>query len=241
MVTDEQVIGLRALLKYGAPLRDAANVTEMNESTARRYARLFALPSESRKAHGWNTRPDPFAEIWCELAKELCANPTIPVTVLFNRLMDTFPDRFLPNQLRTLQRRVVRWKQEQCRQESNGEDACPRLKTHGGNVTSFDWMRSVLQNERSVDEPGGKLRAFPDLPRLLEYMRAGCLKDRNKALTIVALQHDVRKRAIAKFWVCQKRPFPVTRNLTLFMACPSCLRRQRMSRRRLTNHAMWTR
>jgi transposase len=188
MVTDEQVIGLRALLKYGAPLWDAARVTEMNESTAWKYARLSALPSEIRKPHTWRTRPDPFAEMCCELAKRVRAEPSFPATQLLERLMVEFPDRFLPNQVRTLQRRAVCWKQEQCHGERRG-----------GTITSLDGVLAVLQNTRAVDELQGTLRPFPDLPHLLEYLGAGYSKDRNKALTIVALQHGFPKTTVAKF------------------------------------------
>jgi len=39
----------------------------MDEKTARKYMRLDRLPSEIKEEHTWQTRKDPFEEVWEDL------------------------------------------------------------------------------------------------------------------------------------------------------------------------------
>src|SRR5262249_19968484 len=64
MVTDKQVRKLWQLLTAGKGLAVAAVRTDMDEKTAHKFRRLQKLPSELAKPHNWQTRLDPFAEVW---------------------------------------------------------------------------------------------------------------------------------------------------------------------------------
>ncbi len=110
MVTNRQVRKLMTLLNQEATLSTAAAKAGMDERTARKYRRLGKLPSEVRRLHDWRTRPDPFAEVWDEVRAKLEATPGLQAQTLFADLQRRQPGRFQDGQLRTLQRRVKRWR-----------------------------------------------------------------------------------------------------------------------------------
>jgi len=58
----------------------------------------------------WRTRADPFAEVWGVVQERLAADPTRTAKGLFWELQAEHPGRFSDIQLRTLQRRVQRWR-----------------------------------------------------------------------------------------------------------------------------------
>ncbi len=62
------------------------------------------------KRHDWRTRPDPFEGVWAEVLGWLQAEPDATAKALFHRLQEKYPRRYLPGQLRTLQRRVKDWR-----------------------------------------------------------------------------------------------------------------------------------
>ena len=110
MVTDQQVRRLRRLDLRGVPQGLAAAKAGLDEKTARKYRRLGRLPSEVRMEHDWQTRPDPFAEVWPELEQLLAVNPGLQAKTLLGHLQRQYPGRFSDGQVRTLQRRVKRWR-----------------------------------------------------------------------------------------------------------------------------------
>ena len=110
MVTNRQVRKLMTLLHQEATLSTAAAKAGMDERTARKYRRVGKLPSEVRRPHDWRTRPDPFAEVWDEVRAKLEATPGLQAQTLFADLQRRQPGRFQDGQLRTLQRRVKRWR-----------------------------------------------------------------------------------------------------------------------------------
>ncbi|WP_437780398.1 hypothetical protein [Sorangium sp. So ce1097] len=63
MVSDRQVRVLRKKRMEGKTLEAAAAAAGMSERTARTWQR-GPLPSETKQARTWRTRPDPFAEVW---------------------------------------------------------------------------------------------------------------------------------------------------------------------------------
>ena len=91
------------------PLSVSAAKAGLSEKTARKYLRSGILPSESKPAHTWRTRIDPFAAINDELMS-LLKNPSLRGTTLFDYLQRTHPGEFDYGQLRTLQRRVKVWR-----------------------------------------------------------------------------------------------------------------------------------
>ncbi len=110
MVTDQQVRKLMSLIKKEKSLAAAAAKSGMDEKTARKYRRLGRLPSEMRTPHTWRTREDPFAAVWGEIREKLKTNPGLEAKTLFEDLGRRYPGRFGEGQLRTLQRRLKRWR-----------------------------------------------------------------------------------------------------------------------------------
>jgi len=82
----------------------------MDRKTARKYLSLKKLPSELRKPRTWRTRADPFEAVWEELVQRLVDAPELEAKTLFEDLLERFPGKFQPGQLRTLQRRIRQWR-----------------------------------------------------------------------------------------------------------------------------------
>ena len=83
MIKDGQVRALGALLARGVSLRVAALKTGMDTKTARKYLGVGRMPSELSERHWWRTRPDPFANVWDEVGKQLEQNPGLQAKTLF--------------------------------------------------------------------------------------------------------------------------------------------------------------
>jgi len=88
----------------------AAMKAGMDRKTARKYIAAGKLPSEMVSSRHWRTRQDPFSEDWPALAERLRETPELEAKTLFEQLVEQHPDRYEPGQLRTLQRRVQRWR-----------------------------------------------------------------------------------------------------------------------------------
>lgn len=110
MVTDRQVRRLRKLMNTEKTKLTAAAKAGMDEKTARKYARLGKFPSEIKEEQTWRTRPDPFEDVGEELGRKLELNPGLEAKTLFEYLQRRYLGRFSDGQLRTLQRKVRRWK-----------------------------------------------------------------------------------------------------------------------------------
>ena len=110
MVTDAQVRRLMKFIQTEDTLSLAAAKAGMDEKTARKYRRRAQVPSQLKTDHTWRTRADPFAEVWDDLKELLVLNPGLEAKTLFDHLQREYPGRFQDGQLRTLQRRVKRWR-----------------------------------------------------------------------------------------------------------------------------------
>lgn len=110
MVTNQQVRRLFSFMQADTTLTLAAAKAGMDEKTARKYLRLGKLPTQTKKEHTWRTREDPFKDVWEELRAKLEVNPGLEAKTLFQDLQRRYPDRFQDGQLRTLQRRLKRWR-----------------------------------------------------------------------------------------------------------------------------------
>ena len=110
MVTDAQVRRVMKQLGKGKSLAVAAAQAGMDEKTARKYRDAGRLPSQLPRPRTWRTRADAFSAVWCELATMLEDNPGFEAKTLFEHLQQKHPGRFADGQLRTLQRRVKRWR-----------------------------------------------------------------------------------------------------------------------------------
>lgn len=109
MVTDRQVRRLMMEFGTGTPLSTAAMRSGMSENTARRYRR-GPLPSQRKAPRHYRTRLDPFAALWPEIEALLVQAPGLEATTIFETLRGR-PERLLSDgHLRTLQRRIRRWR-----------------------------------------------------------------------------------------------------------------------------------
>src|SRR5713101_716157 len=113
MVTDRQVRRLLTEMEKGTTKAIAAAQAGMGERTARKYRRSQRLPSEIQAVHSWRTRPDPFQEVWEGLKKRLGEAPGLEAKTLFEDLVEGYPGKFTQGQLRTLQRKIKRWRAEE--------------------------------------------------------------------------------------------------------------------------------
>ena len=98
-------------LNVGETLERAALKSAMSENTARRY-REGAAPKGARPQRAYRTRPDPFEAVWPEVAKMLEAAPGLESKTIFARLIERPDASFTEGQLRTLQRKIRRWRVE---------------------------------------------------------------------------------------------------------------------------------
>jgi hypothetical protein len=62
--------------------------------------------TKSHRPRDWRTRADPFEGLWDEIQGWLMANPERTGVDIFQELQQRYPDRFLPVQVRTLQRNL---------------------------------------------------------------------------------------------------------------------------------------
>lgn len=102
----------------------------------------------------WRTRVDPFAEVWAEIEQTLEAQPHRTAKSIFVELQQRYPDTFSDMQLRTLQRRIARWRATV--------------------IMTFDdaWLADEVLLDVAVPRP---LRATPLLPEQEPECRSGAL------------------------------------------------------------------
>src|SRR5204863_9338007 len=112
MVTDRQARRLMKELGKGIPLSSAALRSSMSENTDRRY-RMGVPPSQRKQPRTYRTRLDPFAVVWPQIEALLQEAPGLEAVTIFETL-GTRPDVCFPQgQLRTLQRKIRRWRAKQ--------------------------------------------------------------------------------------------------------------------------------
>src|SRR5712691_4351596 len=110
MITDNQYRRLMKLSQTESRLAVAAAKAGMDEKTARKWRRLGHLPSEPREGRQYRTRLDPFAGVWGEIEQLLERDASVEAKTIFDYLCRQDPEQFQEMQLRTLQRRVKRWR-----------------------------------------------------------------------------------------------------------------------------------
>lgn len=98
-------------LHEGETLERSALKSGMSDTTARRY-RKGAAPKGDRPRRTYRTRVDPFEEVWPEVERMLEGAPGLEAKTIFERLCERPDARFTEGQLRTLQRKVRRWRAE---------------------------------------------------------------------------------------------------------------------------------
>ena len=109
MITDYQIRRLREAMNREKTLEQAAVVAGMDVRTARKY-KSGKLPSEMKPVHVWRTRKDPFEKTWSEILPFLERSPELEAKTLFEHLNELYPGKHQEGQLRTLQRKIRRWR-----------------------------------------------------------------------------------------------------------------------------------
>ena len=111
VVSDKQVLKLMAELSKHGKKGLAALRSGMDRGTAQKYLAAGELPSAmSAMDRSYLTREDPFVRDWAWVEALLVDAPELEAKALFEHLQATWPGRYEPGQLRTLQRRVSRWR-----------------------------------------------------------------------------------------------------------------------------------
>ena len=95
MITDSQVRILMKQRHKGLSLGISSSRSDMSENTARKYLRSGVLPSDSKAAHTWCTRPDPFADVKsADISSLLGVDAGLQSTTIFEHFQREYPGRF---------------------------------------------------------------------------------------------------------------------------------------------------
>jgi len=166
MVTDTQVRRLMKLRKQKKTLAVAAAAAGMDEKTARKYLKSGKLPSQLHKSRHWRTHPDVFAPVWPEVEKILEGSLTVQANTLFDHLCGKYEGGFQKGQLRTLQRRVKRW-----REKGSGPPINPGALESVARLMIEHRLEQVLHINRCVRQ---------DVPLLLDTIARGSPRERKR-------------------------------------------------------------
>lgn len=127
----------------------AAAKAGMDVKTARKYLRARRSPSELKAERYWRTRQDGFAEVWPEMAAQLSANPGLEAKTLFAALQRQHTERFADGQLRTLQRRIKRWRAS----EGPGQEVYFMQEHRAGELCESDFTHLTDLQITIADQP----------------------------------------------------------------------------------------
>jgi len=189
------------MLSEGKNLDESALKSKMCENTARKYRDTGLLPSELKKEHTWRTRVDPYEDVWPEIAAMLSETPGLEALTIFRHLQRSYPGKFQDGQLRTLQRRVKKWrategppKEVMFPQEHHPGRLSQSDFTHMGDLditinrqpfqhllyhfilTKSNWETgSICFSESFESLSEGMQRAFWELGGVTEYHQTDCL------------------------------------------------------------------
>ncbi len=119
----------------------AALRADMHRNTARKYVRAGKLPSELKSPRQWRTRVDPFAADWDEITARLQDAPELEAWILLEDLEARKPGLYSAGQVRTLQRRIRRWRA----QEGPPKEVFFAQEHRPGEAmqTDFTWMTNL--------------------------------------------------------------------------------------------------
>jgi hypothetical protein len=111
-VSDAQVRKLMEEMSKHGRVGRAALMAGMDRKTGGKYVKEGKLPSEMGQPRQWRTRQDAFEEDWPEVEALLKETPELEAKTLLETLQERHPGRYHDGQLRTLQRRIRRWRAE---------------------------------------------------------------------------------------------------------------------------------
>lgn len=106
---------IRVLLKYALTETQevAAAKAGMSLSTAKRYLKMdqkHKSEEKKRQVNRRRTRIDPFAEVWDEVKQLLKNDAGLEAKTIMEWLIESYPEKFVEGQIRTLRRRVHDWR-----------------------------------------------------------------------------------------------------------------------------------
>ena len=111
MITDGPYQQLVHGRNKGWTLKKNAMKAGVCENTARRYLKIKKLPSEAKKPHTWRTRKDPLEQVWeSDIKPLLNREPGLEAVTVMGFLEEKYPDQVWERHLRTLQRRIRKWR-----------------------------------------------------------------------------------------------------------------------------------
>lgn len=109
-VSDAQVRVLMEEMSKHGQIGRAAMKADMDRKTVRKYLSAGVLPSQLRVPRAWRTREDPFAAHDEQITAWLTATPELQATTVLELLLQHAPGQYGPEHLRTLQRKIRRWR-----------------------------------------------------------------------------------------------------------------------------------
>jgi transposase len=138
MITDRQYQQLLSGQTKGYTLKKNAIKAGVSENTARKYLKTRNKPSKAKPVHDWRTRKDPLEEVWQEQIKPMLnREPELEAVTLIEYLEKQYPDRVWQRHLRTMQRRIRKWRW----QEGPEKEVFFPQDRKPGVVAQFDWTR----------------------------------------------------------------------------------------------------
>lgn len=108
MVTKQQVAKLKKLRSEGFSVEECALRAGMSRKTAGKYLRGGDMGRFRERTH--RTHPDAFEHVWSEIEVLLKGDTPFEATTILEWLRERYPGRFDNSRLRTLQRRIKRWR-----------------------------------------------------------------------------------------------------------------------------------
>ncbi len=107
MISEKQVATYLNSRRKGTTQKEAAKKARISVKSGRNIEKGKRVLKKERAP---STREDPFAEVFPAEIVPLLLQGTRPGSFLLKHLQHLYPGKFSGNQLRTLQRRVSRWK-----------------------------------------------------------------------------------------------------------------------------------
>lgn len=109
--TDAQVRIVMRERKMGKTQEQAAAKANLgSRKTVSKYEKADLLPSQLKKPRSYSTRSDAFSEEWARVEDMLTNAPELEAKAVFDWLCEQHPGKYQEGQLRTLQRRISRWR-----------------------------------------------------------------------------------------------------------------------------------
>lgn len=99
------------MIQSGKTQEQAADKAGIDVKTGRKYLRAGKSPSQMLKqSRSWKTRANPFEDVWPQIVTLLQNEPALQGKTIFEYIQEKFPGKFKESQLRTLQRKIRKWR-----------------------------------------------------------------------------------------------------------------------------------